>query len=217
MTTDPRLPEHRSLIRRWFDWLLPRKGWVFALTFLWGVAGLLTFSSLRRDLFPDLALPAVQLLIQSPGRAASELELSVAQPVEQALSGLPGVKRLNTILQAGLVQVIIAFEADQDPWRSRQLVAEKLSTVLTDFPPGTQAPLMTSAAGRLQEIQEIVLEGPNVDPMKLRHQHLHRVVPQLHGVHVGSFQHDFLDLLKAPGGAGHEGRLGTWRKVVQYG
>lgn len=185
---DPRDPParftapHRSLIRRWFDWLLPRKGWVFALALVWGLAGLVTFSSLRRDLFPDLALPSVQLLIQSPGRAATELELSVAQPVEQALAGLPGVKRLNTILQAGVVQVIIAFEGDQDPWRSRQLVAEKLSSVLGAFPSGTAAPLMTSAAGRLQEIQEIVLEGPNVDPMKLRDHAVKVLVPRLQSV-----------------------------------
>ncbi|MBI3131776.1 MAG: efflux RND transporter permease subunit [Acidobacteria bacterium] len=182
MSTEPRQPEHRSPIRRWFDWLLPRKGWVFALATVWGVAGLLTFTTLRRDLFPDLALPSVQLLIQSPGRAASELELSVAQPVEQALAGLPGVKRLNTILQSGLVQVIIAFEADQDPWRSRQLVAEKLASVVNDFPPGTQAPLMTSAAGRLQEIQEIVLEGPDVDPMRLRDHAVKVLVPRLQSV-----------------------------------
>ena len=175
-------PQHRTPIRRWFDWMLPRKGWVFALSMVWGLAGVLTFLSLKRDLFPDLALPTVQLLIQSPGRAASELELSVAQPVEQALAGLPGVKRVNTILQAGLVQVIVAFDGDADPWRSRQLVAEKLSTVIGNFPQGTAAPLMTSAAGRLQEIQEIVLEGPSVDPMKLRDHAVKVILPRLQSV-----------------------------------
>lgn len=38
-------PEHRSLVRRWFDWLLPRKGWVFALSLAWGLAGLLPSST----------------------------------------------------------------------------------------------------------------------------------------------------------------------------
>ena len=33
-------PQHRTLIRRWFDWMLPRKGWVFALAMVWGVAGI---------------------------------------------------------------------------------------------------------------------------------------------------------------------------------
>ncbi|MCC6514007.1 MAG: hypothetical protein IT187_08325, partial [Geothrix sp.] len=43
-------PEHRTLIRRWFDFLLPHKGWVFALSLAWGLAGVLTFTQLKRDL-----------------------------------------------------------------------------------------------------------------------------------------------------------------------
>ncbi|MDP2875350.1 MAG: efflux RND transporter permease subunit, partial [Holophaga sp.] len=116
-------PHHRALIRRWFDWLLPRKGWVFALSIAWGLAGLFTFQSLKRDLFPDMSLPMLSVLIQSPGRATPELELSVAQPTEQALGGMPGVKRVNTLVLPELVQVVVTFEGDTDPWRARQLVA----------------------------------------------------------------------------------------------
>ncbi len=175
-------PQHRSPIRRWFDWLLPRKGWVFALAVLWGLASFMTFLSLRRDLFPDLALPSLGLLIQSPGRSASELELTVAQPVEQAVGGLPGVKRVVSTVQPEVVQVVIAFDGDTDPWRARQLVAERLSSVIGSFPSGTQPPLVSSASGRLQEIQEIVLEGPSVDPMKLRDYTEKVLVPRLQAV-----------------------------------
>lgn len=177
MTTET----HRGL-RRWFEGVLRRKGWSLALSLLLGVAGWVTFSSLRRDLFPDLALPTIQLLMQSPGRAPSELELTVAQPVEQVLTGLPGVRRVTSTIQAGVVQVIVAFESGVDPWRSRQLVAEKLAGVVGGFPEGTTAPLMTSAAGRLQEIQELVLQGPVVDPMKLRDHAVKVLVPRLQSV-----------------------------------
>lgn len=174
--------EAHALLRRWFDWLLPRKGWVMALGLAWGVAGLAAFLGLKRDLFPDLTLPSLSLLIQSPGRAASELELTVAQPVEQAVGGLPGVKRVVTTVQAEVIQVVIAFEGDTDPWRARQLVAERLAGVIPAFPVGTRAPLMSSAAGRLQEIQEIVLEGPSVDPMRLRDHAAKVLVPRLQAV-----------------------------------
>jgi cobalt-zinc-cadmium resistance protein CzcA len=162
--------------------LLPRKGWVFALALVWGCAGLVCFASLKRDLFPDLSLPSINLLIQSPGRAATELELTVAQPVEQAIGGLPGVKRVVSTVQAEVVQIVVAFTGDTDPWRARQLVAERLASVLGAFPEGTRAPLMSSAAGRLQEIMEIVLEGPAIDPMKLRDHTEKVLLPRLQAV-----------------------------------
>ncbi|BDU72029.1 efflux RND transporter permease subunit [Mesoterricola silvestris] len=187
MATDPNLPavhvpEHRTPIRRWFDWLLPRRGWVFALSILWGLAGVFTFLGLKRDLFPDMSLPVLSVLIQSPGRATPELELSVAQPTEQALGGMPGVRRVNAVVLPELVQVVVTFEGDTDPWRARQLVAERLSGVVGAFPAGTRPPLMTSASGRLQELMEIVLEGEKVDPMRLRDHTDQVLAPRLQAV-----------------------------------
>jgi len=175
-------PQHRTLIRRWFEWLLPRKGWVFALCLVWGVAGLLTFLNLKRDLFPDMSLPVLSVLIQSPGRATPELELSIAQPTEQALGGMPGVRRVATTVLPEMVQVVVTFEGDTDPWRARQLLAERLSGVIGSFPAGTRPPLMTSAAGRLHELMEVVLEGEQIDPMRLR-DHAEQVLgPRLQAV-----------------------------------
>lgn len=181
MTTNPIAAKVGPLVR-WFRALLARRGWVLALGLAWGIAGGIGFSSLRQDLFPDLALPTLQVLLQSPGRAPAELELAVTQPVEQAVTGLPGVRRVTSTTQAGIVQVVIAFESGSDPWRARQLVAERLASVAGDFPPGTSTPLVTSAAGRLLEIQELVLQGPSVDPMRLRDHAVQVLVPRLQAV-----------------------------------
>lgn len=172
----------RPLLPRLFGAVLSRGGVVFALALVWLLAGIVAFSSLRRDLFPDLTLPGLTLLIQSPGRAATELELTVAQPIEQAVGGLPGVKRVVSTVQAEVVQVVVTFEGGTDPWRARQLVAERLQAAVGEFPEGTRAPLVTSAAGRLQEIQEIVLGGPDVDPMVLRDYTEKVLVPRLQSV-----------------------------------
>jgi len=99
----------RARFAGWFERVLRQRRAVIALSVLWGTAGLVTFAGLPRDLFPDLSLPTVQILIQSPGRTAAELETSVAQPVEQALGGVAGVRRVTTTLQAGVVQVVVAF------------------------------------------------------------------------------------------------------------
>lgn len=176
MTTD------RPLLPRLFEAVLSRGGVVVALAVVWLLAGIVAFVSLRRDLFPDLTLPGLTLLVQSPGRAATELELTVAQPIEQAIGGLPGVKRVVSTVQAEVVQVVVTFEGGTDPWRARQLVAERLQAAVNEFPEGTRAPLVTSAAGRLQEILEIVLGGPDVDPMVLRDYTEKVLVPRLQSV-----------------------------------
>jgi heavy metal efflux system protein len=181
MTTELRPPAHGAS-RHWFSGVLARGGTVLTLAALWVLAGAWFFSLLPRDLFPNLVLPTIQLLIQGPGRGAAELELAVAQPVEQALAGLPGVRRTTSTVQSGIVQVVVAFDSDSDPWRSRQLVAERLAQVVGEFPEGTTAPLLTSAAGRLQEIQELVLEGPAIDPMRLRDHAVKVLVPRLQSI-----------------------------------
>lgn len=181
-TAPPPQSARHARARRWFEGVLAKRGLVLSLAAAWAIAGTAAFVVLPRDLFPNLVLPSVQLLIQSPGRAAAELELSVAQPVEQALAGLPGARRVTTTVQSGVVQVVVAFDSGADPWRARQLVAEKLALVVGDFPAGTTAPLMTSAAGRLQEIQELVLEGPTIDPMRLRDQAVQVLVPRLQAI-----------------------------------
>jgi cobalt-zinc-cadmium resistance protein CzcA len=172
----------RARFAGWFERVLRQRRAVIALSVLWGTAGLVTFAGLPRDLFPDLSLPTVQILIQSPGRTAAELETSVAQPVEQALGGVAGVRRVTTTLQAGVVQVVVAFESGVDPRRTRQLVGERLAGVTGDLPAGTSPPLLTSAAGRLMEIQELVLQGPTIDPMRLKDHAVRVLVPRLQSV-----------------------------------
>ena len=58
-----------SIFFRWFWNILPLRGWVIALSLVFGVVGVVVYGGLRRDLFPDLTLPTLQLLIQSPGRS----------------------------------------------------------------------------------------------------------------------------------------------------
>ena len=167
---------------RFFEAVLRHGAAVLGVSLLLGAAGLLASGALKRDLFPDLALPSVQVLLQSPGRDADELEIAIAQTTEQAIQGLPDVRRVVSTVQPGIVQVVVAFEPGVDPFRSRLQVAERIASVSGRFPAGTEPALLTSAAGRLQEIQELVLEGPAVDPMELRDTAVQVVVPRLQSV-----------------------------------
>lgn len=133
------------------------------LTALLSAAGVVIggfwIQDLRRDVFPDLSAPVFNVIAQNAAMGAEELETAVAIPLEIALAGLPDVRRVRSNSQLGVSQVTIEFEPDADYYRSRQFVAERVSQIGSQLPPGTEAPLISSLTGRLNEIVELTLEA----------------------------------------------------------
>jgi cobalt-zinc-cadmium resistance protein CzcA len=132
--------------------------------------GAVWLQDLRRDVFPDLSAPVFNIIVQNPAMGAEELETGVAIPIEVALVGLPNVRRVRSNSQLGVTQITVEFESDADYYRSRQFVAERVTQVGTQLPPGTEPPLISSLTGRLNEIFEFTLEADPgaADLMRLR-------------------------------------------------
>jgi cobalt-zinc-cadmium resistance protein CzcA len=123
------------------------------------VLGVGAFQDLRRDVFPDLSAPLFNVIVQNPAMGAEELETAIAIPLESALAGLPGTRRIRSVSQLGVSQVTIEFEPDADYFRARQFVAERVQQVASTLPPGTEPPLLSSLTGRLNEVMELTLEA----------------------------------------------------------
>lgn len=132
--------------------------------------GVGAFQDLRRDVFPDLSTPIFNVIVQNPSMGAEELETAIAIPMEAALAGLPGTRRIRSMSQLGVSQVIIELDPEADYFRSRQLVAERVQQVTPLLPPGTEPPLLSSLTGRLNEIIELTIEAQpgSADLMTLR-------------------------------------------------
>jgi heavy metal efflux system protein len=121
--------------------------------------GVVAVQDLPRDVFPDLSTPVFNIIVQNPAMSAEELETSIAIPLETALAGLPNVRRVRSSNQLGVAQVTVEFESDADYFRARQFVAERIAQISPQLPPGTDAPLLSSLTGRLNEIFEFTLEA----------------------------------------------------------
>jgi cobalt-zinc-cadmium resistance protein CzcA len=162
--------ERGSAIRRLIEGSFTRAPLVFLLVAAASVAGTLAFQDLRRDVFPDLSAPVFNVIVQNPAMGAEELETGITIPLEVGLAGLPEVRRIRSTSQLGVAQVTIEFEANADYNRARQLVAERVAQQAAQLPPGTDAPLLSSLTGRLNEILEFTLEAEagKVDLMTLR-------------------------------------------------
>jgi cobalt-zinc-cadmium resistance protein CzcA len=121
--------------------------------------GFLSLRTLPADVFPDLSTPVFNLIIQDPSMAPEELENAISVPLETALSGVPGVRRVRSLCTLGIAQITVEFEHDTDYWRARQLVAERVAQVTSDLPPDLEPPLISSVSVRINEVIELSLEA----------------------------------------------------------
>ena len=121
--------------------------------------GSFSIRELQRDVLPDLSAPVFNVIVQNAAMSPEELETAIAIPMEAALAGLPDIRRVRSVSQLGVSQITVEFDPDADYYRSRQFVAERVGQVSSDLPPGTQAPLLSSLTGRLNEIFEFTLEA----------------------------------------------------------
>ncbi|UCF16089.1 MAG: efflux RND transporter permease subunit, partial [Phycisphaerales bacterium] len=104
------------------------------------VAGVFSLSKLPIDAFPDISPNLVQVFAELEGMAAEEVEQFVTRPVEVAMRGIPGVKKIRSISSLGLSTVNIYFEDDVDIYVARQLVSERLKEAEESIPESMNMP-----------------------------------------------------------------------------
>ena len=116
-------------MKRLIQWSIEHHWMVLALAVLLAGAGLWTARSMPVDVFPDLTAPTVTILAEGRGMAPEEMETLVTFPIEAAINGASGVRRVRSATAVGIAVVWVEFDWGTDIFLARQLVAEKLSLV----------------------------------------------------------------------------------------
>lgn len=148
-------------------WSLRNRVLVLAAATLMLVAGAWTAWRMPVDVFPDLTAPTVTVIAEAHGMAPEEVEALVSFPIETAVNGATGVRRVRSSTAQGISVVWVEFDWGIDIFRARQIVSEKLQTVASSLPDGVEPPLLAPVSSVMGEIMMIGLTGPQ-SPQDLR-------------------------------------------------
>ncbi|MEZ4340863.1 MAG: efflux RND transporter permease subunit [Sandaracinaceae bacterium] len=130
--------------------------------------GVWRLPAMRVDVFPDLGAPRVTIVTEATGLAATEVEQLITFPVESAVNGVAGTRRVRSASSAGISIVWVEFDWDTTDALARQRVMERLQEAAAALPPEADPPTLAPPSSVMGEIAFVALTSDTLDPMELR-------------------------------------------------
>jgi CzcA family heavy metal efflux pump len=156
------------MIDKLISWSLQYRTVVIALALAFLGWGLYVLRDMPLDVLPDVSAPTVTILVEGHGMAPTEMEPLVTFPIEAALNGASGVRRVRSATAVGLAVVWVEFDWGQDILRARQIVTEKLTMVSATLPPEVEQPFLAPVSSIMGEIMFVALESNRHSLLDLR-------------------------------------------------
>lgn len=132
------------------------------------LAGLYSTSKTEVDVFPDLNAPTVVIMTEAGGMATEEVEQLVTFPIETAVNGSTGVRRVRSQSTNGFSVVWVEFDWGTDIYLARQIVSEKLAAIAEQMPDGVNAPVLGPQSSILGEVLIVSLTSDTTSLQDLR-------------------------------------------------
>lgn len=120
---------------------LRRRPVVFLAAALVALLGVFSALTIRQELFPDIELPAVTVVTRYPGASPDAIVDDVTEPIEAAIAGVEGLKRLQSTTVEGVSVVIAEFDFGTDTEAREREIASALDRL--DLPAGAERPVVS--------------------------------------------------------------------------
>lgn len=123
------------------------------------VFGMVCYSRLGVDLFPNVDVPVVAVSTVLRGASVEEMESTVTKPLEEICNTVSGIDELRSTTREGFSQIIIQFVLEKDGATAAQEVESKVRSVLSQLPEGTQTPVIDRFDLDASPVLSIALSG----------------------------------------------------------
>lgn len=132
------------------------------------VAGVYVMNRTEVDVFPDLNAPTVVVMTEAGGMAAEEVEQLVTFPIETAVNGATGVRRVRSSSTTGFSVVWVEFDWDMDIYLARQIVSEKIAMAAEELPENVGNPTLGPQSSILGELLIVGMTADSTSMLDLR-------------------------------------------------
>ena len=110
------------------------------------VLGVASYFRLGVDLFPNVDLPVVSITTTLRGASVEEMETQVTKPIEEIVNTVSGIDELKSTTKEGISQLVVQFVLEKNGDVAAQEVRDKINTILTQLPQGTDPPIIDKLA-----------------------------------------------------------------------
>jgi Cu/Ag efflux pump CusA len=119
------------------------------------------------DVFPEFAPPRVEIQTACVGLSASEVESLVTTPIEETLNGLPGLDALRSKSVGQLSSIQLIFKRGTNLLEARQVVQERLSTVVPTLPTWAAPPIIMQPLSATSRVMKIGLTSDTLSTIDM--------------------------------------------------
>ncbi|MFZ3080441.1 MAG: efflux RND transporter permease subunit [Bellilinea sp.] len=131
------------------------------------VYGIARLTNTSVDVFPEFAPPKVEVQTISVGLSTEAVEELVTVPIEQALNGIDGLDVMRSKSVPDLSSVVLIFKPGTDLIHARQLVQERLNTVVNSLPTWAAPPVMIQPLSSTSRVMKIGLTSKDISMLDL--------------------------------------------------
>jgi HAE1 family hydrophobic/amphiphilic exporter-1 len=134
---------------------------------LFVVFGLVALVQLDTDEYPEIDAPVVVIAIPYPGASPDVVEREVIDPIEEVISGISGVDRMQSNSLDSFGNIIVEFDFSKDPRMASQEVRDKIAEIRNELPSEMEEPILTQFDPADRPIMSLTLSSPGLGGAEL--------------------------------------------------